>query len=304
MAYVFAASTRSLMTFGFWHRLRRHAVVVGGVSLAILLSASCGGSSGSSGPVTAPTPTSPASPPTVYVNSFWNGTQSHDATSGTMRMTLTQNDSQVTGDVVFDDPVEGDHTGPLSGTVSGNVFAFSFSVGMGGAGCGNALSGTATVGSTTMEGTWSGHNCAGGAISNGRLSLSLPPFESATRFPVMGTWMGNLSPGLGGGASTWTIAQTGDFKGGTLSGSVTVATTNTLQLGSGSLTGTFTNKYPGSSWAVTAETTVTFSGACPTTLMLTWGFNGEDGRTLSAIQRSGTTCRGPVAAAGFNIVRQ
>ena len=293
------------MILGIWRRLLRHAVVVVGVSFAILLSATCGGrGSGSSGPVTAPTPISSASPATVNLGGFWSGTQSHDSTSGEMHLTLTQTGSEVSGQGAFTDSVEGGHVGPLLGAVSGNVFQFNFSVGMGGAGCGNALSGTATVGSTTMVGTWSGHNCAGGPISNGKLSLNFQPDLSATRFPVMGTWTGTLTPGLGGGASTWTIAQTSDVNNGTLSGLVTVADSNTLKLGSGSITGTYTSAFPGPQWAVTAVMTVTFSGACPSTLMLTWAFNGQDGQTLTAIDRSGTTCRGPVMAAAFNIFRQ
>src|SRR5262249_31532374 len=144
----------------------------------------------------------PSSPPAVSVNGFWDGTQSHDATSGTMHWSLTQNGAQVTGDAEFSDPVEGDHHGPFAGTVSGSTLTFNFSAGMGGQGCGNALTGSAAVGPTTLTGTWSGHNCAGGAVSNGKLTLSFPSGGRTQAFPIGGTWMS--STGTSGGG-TWTF---------------------------------------------------------------------------------------------------
>ena len=135
-----------------------------------LLTATCGKGSGSSGPVTAPTaPSGPSlpDPPAVDVGgdpngqftmNAWNGQGSADGIpSGLWRLVLTQSGAQVTGTIsAFG------HAGPFAGTVSGNTLYFNFSVGHQGQGCGNAISGTATVGTRSMTGTFSGHDCAGG----------------------------------------------------------------------------------------------------------------------------------------------
>jgi hypothetical protein len=285
------------------------------VGLTALSAVCCGSGSGNSGPVAAPSPPSspgaPVSAAAVYVGGpmpggVWDGMQSHDATSGTMRWVLTQNGSQVTGDAQFNDPVEGDHAGPFAGTVSGSTLTFNFSVGMGGLGCGNALSGTATVGARTLTGTWSGHNCAGRSISSGQLTLSLPPGLSATRMSASGSWTGGIPPAVGGGSWTWVIAQDGDVTGGNLSGSITVSDNNTLKLGAGSFTGRLTNMFPGDVWNDSITITASFNGACPSNLQLSAArlFPGDArGNNLSA-DVSGTTCNGSVPATAMQIFKQ
>jgi hypothetical protein len=289
------------------------------LGLLVLLTAACGSSGGSSGPVTAPSaPTAPsgsaAQPATVNVGAgtmpiAWAGPESHDATSGTMTWTLSQSGSQVTGDAAINDPVEGSHHGPFAGTVSGNVLSFNFSYGMGGTGCGNAISGTATVGTSSITGTFSGHDCAGQALTNGMVTLAGPPAPySTTRLPVTGTWKGDL-PGLfGGGTSTWVLSQDGDVNGGNVSGSVTVTSNNTLKLGTGSVTGTVTNTFPGASIAATITVNVTFGGACPSMMTLPTAYNGADGQMLTVGYRllgySAVSCNGPITPTGFNILRQ
>jgi hypothetical protein len=88
--------------------------------------------------------------------------------------------------------------GPFSGTVSANMLVFNFSLGGNdGQGCGNAISGTATVSSVntmtspgsntanSMTATFSGRDCSGNTITNGTFTASYgnSTFYSATRFP-------------------------------------------------------------------------------------------------------------------------
>jgi hypothetical protein len=184
-----------------------------------------------------------------------------------MHWTLTQNGSEVTGDAAFNDSVEGDHHGPFAGTVSGSMLTFNFSVGMGGQGCGNALSGTASVGATTLTGAWSGHNCAGGAISNGQLALSLQPGLRTQAFPVGGTWMSTTGTS-GGGTWTWQLSeQVTDVNSSVLTGSVTVSGSDRLHLGSAAVTGGVANTFPGPMTVVTLN--ASFTGPCPSTVQLT-----------------------------------
>jgi hypothetical protein len=129
------------------------------------------------------------------------------------------------------------------------------------------------------------------------------PVASATRFPVAGTWTGFAPPPLGGGSWTWTLAQNGDVNGGNLTGSVTFSNGNTSNLGTGTITGTFTNVFPGPPEWLSAVTNVSFTGACPATLTVTWGdFSpsnmffplSQDGLHLQATTFSGSTCNGPL----------
>jgi hypothetical protein len=231
-------------------------------------------------------------------------------------LVVTQTGAQVTGGI----NVLG-HSGSFAGTVSGNTISFNFSqTGSQSQQCGS-LSGTATVSSVntmtssgpnttnSMSGIFSGKDCAGNPITNGTFSGSpVMSFLSATRFPVAGTWKGPVPPPLGGGTWTWVLAQDGDVNGGSLTGSVTFANGNTLNLGTGTVTGTVTNIFPGPPQAMTAMTTVSFNGACPATLTANWVYQGwapgacvpgqcsvggQSGLQLLAMNFSGNSCNGP-----------
>jgi len=284
---------------------------------AALLTIACGGSSGSSsGAPTAPSVPA-AQPPTVNVSTVapagWNGQSSADQVSASgFGLTVTQTGAQFTGDIGMLG-----HSGKVAGTVSGNTISFNFTqTGDQSQQCGS-LSGTATLSSTntmtssgsnttnSMSGTFSGTDCSGKPITNGTFSGSpVMSILSATRFPVTGTWKGPLSPALGGGTWTWTLAQGGDVNGGNLSGSVTFANGNTLNLGTGTVTGMVTNIFPGPPQAMTAVTTVSFTGACPATLTANWTYSGwspgpnisvggQSGLQLQASSYSGSSCNGP-----------
>jgi hypothetical protein len=304
------------------------------LAASAIISVGCGGGGGSS---TVQAPTAPsvpvAQPATVNVGGVgtqsvpWVGHASDDqGGSGTIQLGLQQTGTQVTGSLFVE--VLG-HSGPFTGTVSGNTISFNFSVGGDfGKGCGDAISGTATVSSAntltprpntmnTMTGTFSGKDCAGGPVTNGTFTASLqdPSLQdqslSATRFPVAGTWKGLLPPPLGGGSWTWTLAQDGDVNGGNLRGSVTVSPDNTLNLGIGAVTGTFSNAFPGPPEWISAVTNVSFAGACPATLTINWGdltsrLSGlsQDGLRLTSTSFSGSNCNGALATFKPVLTRQ
>ena len=138
-----------------------------------------GGTGGDTGPVSAPVPPSALQPPTVYVGGpeapggflAWNGSVSFTEATGadTLQLALTQTGAAVTGTVgIFGPDGKG---GRFAGTVSGNTLYFNFSVGHQGQGCGNAISGTATVSAHNMVGTFSGHDCKGGSVTNGTFTV-------------------------------------------------------------------------------------------------------------------------------------
>jgi hypothetical protein len=284
-------------------------------SLSALVSVACGGGGSSGGTVAAPTaPSVPnAAAPAVNVGGNgatqlpWTGQGSDDqGGSGTVDLNLQQTGAQVTGNIYVQALA---HSGPFTGTVSGNVLSFNFSVGNSGNGCGNAISGTATVNSVntmtpppnntmnTMTATFSGKDCSGGPVTNGTFTVSLDPGTSVTRFPIAGTWQAFLPPLLGGGSWTWTLVQNGDVNGGTLTGSVTVSPDNTLNLGTGTVTGTFTNVFPGLANNVSAVTNVSFIGACPAMLNANWGNFTGDGTQWVTSSFGGSICNGALPAA-------
>jgi hypothetical protein len=295
-------------------------------SLSALVGIACGGGGSSGGTVAAPTaPSAPnAAAPAVNVGGNgptalpWAGQASDDqGGSGTVGLTLQQTGALVTGSIYVQALA---HSGPFTGTVSGNVLSFNFSVGNSGNGCGNAISGMATVSSVnmmtappntmnTMTATFSGKDCSGGPVTNGTFTASLqdPSIQdqtaSATRFPIAGTWTAFLPPPLGGGSWTWALVQNGDVNGGTLTGSVTVSPDNTLNLGTGIVTGTFTNIFPGPPNNVSAVTNVSFTGACPTMLTANWGNLPQVGPPPGSSTQwgatgfvSGSICNGPLPA--------
>lgn len=89
--------------------------------------------------------------------------QSGTSFSGTMTMTDTS--TSVTG------------RGTVSGTVSGSSLQFSVSVLAGGFdspynACSATVTGTASIGSASVTGTYDGSSSCSGAISSGQLTLS------------------------------------------------------------------------------------------------------------------------------------
>jgi len=284
------------------------------LTIGALSSAGCGGGGSSGGAVTAPTaPIVPAAqPPAVNVSagigtldplSPWLGQGSSDQIgTGNLTMSLVQTGAQVTGTLqVLNE------SGPIAGTVSANTLVFNWLPHASQVqGCGNAVSGTATVSSVntmtgtgsntanSMTATFSGRDCLGNPITNGTFTASYGNSQlSATRFPLAGTWTKFLPPTLGGGTWTWILAQDGDVNGGNLTGSVTFGNGNTLGLGAGTVTGTFTNTFSGPPQQVSAVTTISFTGACPATMTLNWAYRGQDGLQLDATSFSGSSCNGP-----------
>jgi hypothetical protein len=297
--------------------------VAGLLVATALIGVGCGGSGSSSEPVM--TPTAPSvpnlQPATVNIstigNAGWSGQSSSDQGSGGFALSVTQSGSQLTGTINAIG-----HSGLVAGTISGNMFAFNFSqTGNQTQPCG-ALSGTATVtsvntmtssGSNTtnsMTGTFSGKDCAGNSVTNGTFTAAYDmTFNSATRFPIAGTWKAPAPPPLGGGSWTWTLAQNGDINSGNLSGSVTFSP-DTLNLGVGTITGTVTNVYPGPPQWTFAATSVSFTGTCPATLTITWGDVAANAPALSPDglhltgSLSGSTCNGSLATFTINLARQ
>jgi hypothetical protein len=215
-----------------------------------------------------------------------------------LTLDLMQSGNQVTGNLSGFG-----HAGPFAGTVAGNALSFNFSYGMGGAGCGNAISGTATIGPDFLSGTFSGQDCAGQAVTNGNLTLTLTP-PLLTSAPVSGTWEGNnVDPALGGGSWTWVLSQsTGDVYGGSLTGSIEVFN-NRQGLSTGSVSGTVTTTFPGPT--STATFTVNLSGPCTVTLTVNSAniTRQQNGNEVLGGNSSATNCHGPVATGGIGLVR-
>ena len=282
---------------------------------AAVWAAACGGGgkSSSSGPVTAPSPVGQALAPTVNVsdlgppggsNNLWsNGNLSFDAQTGsnTLGLQLTQTGAQVTGQFFIYGPDGG--SGPLAGTVSGNTLSFNFSVGNSGQGCGNTASATATVGTSSMTGTFSGNRCNGQPYSNGRFTVSLPSGYRTLPFPIGGTWAASPAPGGG----TWTFQlseQVKDVSSSVLTGSVTVSGNDGLHLGSGSVVGSVANTFPGPTTIVTLN--VSFAGVCPSTVQMTQMLINGGSQLNPGFSGGGVTgkmCTGQTPFA-FNLLRK
>jgi hypothetical protein len=289
------------------------------LTTAALMSASCGGG-GSSGPVTAPTPVGQTQVPTVDVQGAgssptdtappalvrWDGNVSFDAQTGsnTMALELRQSAAQVTGQFLIYGPDGG--AGPLVGTVSGNTLSFNFSIGNQGQGCGNTASGTATVDTSTITGTFSGKRCNGQSYTNGRFTVNLPyPYRSSP-YPIGGNWTMSIPASAGGGRWNFTISETTvDVTSGSVSGSVAVVSSS-LSLGAGTLSGPVSSTFPGPTTNVPMR--VSFSGACASSFTLGLGINGSNpvfyGGSFMGGSIAGQTCNGAVPQTNINLVRQ
>lgn len=286
-----------------------------GALTAALVTCACGGGA-SSGSVTAPSPTPQSQPAAVNVSSHgslagasvdlpWTGDVSFDEQTGadTIELDLTQVGSQVSGSVMLYGPDGG--AGPFAANVAGNVLSFNFSIGNKGQGCGNTVSGSATVGTNTITGTFRGHRCNGQTYTNGRFAVALPSAFRTSPYPVGGVWVTSTPPALGGGRWTFNISESvTDVNGGTVSGSVSV-TGGSLDLGSGTVSGPVTSMFLGP--MTIAKMTVTFGGACPSNLVFTEGFPAGnpafDGLMMTG-SATGTTCKGSVQNVGLNLSKQ
>lgn len=274
-----------------------------------LLASSCGGqgAGGASGSPTAPSPVS-AQPATVNVTGHWTGQESHAQGSGMLTLDMMQTAAQVTGTVSgFGTGAAGlPRAGPFAGTVSGNTLSFTFSYGHMGNGCGNAISGTATIGPNVLTGTFNGKDCTAEAVTNGNMTLSLDGGRTAAP-PISGTWegAGAMHSNIGGGTWTWAFSQSGGdvLYGGNFTGSIIVMN-NALGLTSGSVSGTVSNTFPGP--ASSANFTANLSGRCPVTLIVTANIVRQANGLIAlgvGTQPTATTCNGPVPISGFSLVR-
>ena len=274
---------------------------------------------GSGGPVTAPTPPGSPQPPTVNITSKglpslgvgapgdqWGGDVSFNEQTGanTFALQLEQTGAQVTGQLSIVGPDGGG--GPIAGVVSGSTFTFNFSVGNGGAGCGNTASGTATVATDTITGTFSGKRCNGSTYTNAKFTVSVPYPYRTSPYPVGGNWTMNPPAAAGGGQWNFTILEMSvDATRGNLSGSVAVVSSS-LSLGAGTFSGSVQSSYPGPT--TNAPMTVTFAGSCASTLTVSGFFNATNpffnGGTHMGGTISGRTCNGDVPSTNINYVKQ
>jgi hypothetical protein len=189
------------------------------VGLLFVAAAVVGGCGGASQSPAAPTP-APSTPvvaapqsPAYDVSGTWTGTETHAGGSGTLFWNLQQSGNSISGSGGVTEDKERD--GPVAATLSGTTLTFTFNYGDS---CVRTVSGTAIVAvDNTMAGTFSGHDCQGTPVSNGRLSLSLP------RPNLAGEWSGAApTTAFGSGSWTWQLRQDGS----NITGSVTFHTAN------------------------------------------------------------------------------
>jgi hypothetical protein len=310
----------------------RRFALAAALAITTTVAPACGGGGGGSSPTTptpllqAPPPAS-SQPPAVNLNGLWKGTYTRDGASGTIRLLLKQDGTSVAGgDSITEDKERG---GNILGSLSGNTLTFNLQFG---GNCVRVLSGTATVATDTMTGTFSGgaQSCPEGPINNGKMTLTI---DRPVAPPELGTtWWGG-SPGLVGstpgifGANgwIWQFTQEGSNTNGVVdfSGSITEGPSggpNVLVIpeSTGTLTGTLTQDFscsgsvadctPHYFWRVAFS--ITLSGKCPTTLNGTDNptFNGDPFVGVSAATFngtvSGTTCNGPANGVGFALSKQ
>jgi hypothetical protein len=138
------------------------------IILAIAVSSCGGGSSSPSAPSTTP----------ANVNGAWTGSASDSSGPGTMTWQITQSGTSFSGNLTMSDSATNvTGRGSVSGTVSGSTIQFSISVPAGGfdspyASCSSSVSGSGTVASTSITGTYSGSNTCTGTIGSGQLTLN------------------------------------------------------------------------------------------------------------------------------------
>ena len=151
----------------------RNVWVVAAILCALLGAFACNGEQ-------TPTPTEPTQPtaPPVDVTGTWSGSAADSSGSGQMTWRLTQANSAINGTLVILDTDTGvNGQGSVTGTVAGSSISFSIAIAAGGfdapfATCTSSVSGTATVSSPTITGTYTGSNSCTGPISAGQLTLS------------------------------------------------------------------------------------------------------------------------------------
>lgn len=232
-----------------WRRSRVLAAALSG--LAACGGGGGGGSQSAGGPTTpsAPTVPSPLVPPAYNISGHWEGRESSTTGSGTVAWDLTQDQNNVTGSgSVTEDKTRG---GILAAVLSGRTLTFNFNFG---SNCQRSVSGTTTVGPTSMTGTFSGQDCRGAQISNGSLSMSI------MRPDLLGTWSGQFRPELMGGNGQWIWQVVGE-DGSNLTGSVTVPSgSRPGEIGVLDATIFYAVGNPGLAY------TVTFDGGCPGTI--------------------------------------
>jgi hypothetical protein len=321
-------------------RTARQAAVSSLLAVAITAAGSCGGGGAANptAPSSAPQAPLPVSsqPPTINLNGLWEGTYTRNGGSGTIKFLLRQDGSSVTGsDSVTEDQERG---GLFTGTLSGNTLAFTFNYG---SNCVRTVSGTTSIASGTMTGTFSGGGpgCPEGPISNGRMSLTIwrPPVP-----PLLGTtWWGGFGPtgaffgaNFGAYGWIWDFSQVGSNGNGIvdIGGSVKMGPGAPSAFGPAVSTGTFTGTLTqdfvcsgiitdclglntgvgnapssGAHYFWRVAFTIALSGQCSATL------GGTDNPTISGDPFigpsatsfngtvSGTTCSGPTNVAGFNL---
>ena len=141
----------------------------------IVSSLACsGGSSGSS-------PTQPSSTSPSSVTGTWTGTADDSSGPGQMTWQITQSGSSFSGTLTLTLRTATNTTvtarGTASGTVSGASIQFSMAVLAGGfdspfESCAVNVSGSGSVTSTAITGTYAGSSSCGGGISSGQLTLN------------------------------------------------------------------------------------------------------------------------------------
>lgn len=293
------------------------------LALMGVLAAACGGGgstmptspSSPSSPTQPPPPPpspSPSQPPTVHINGAWTGTFTRDGGSGTLTWTFfAQDGNSITGTVLVAEDMQRD--GALSGTLSGNTLTFTFTFGVN---CTRTVTGTATFDAASASGTFSGQDCNGVRINNGRLSLSIQrgnpsALAGTTWYPAANGPSGGLFGFDGWG---WRFTQVGTAVGGSAdaSGSAMVCSSAVVTNchSQGPLTGTLA--YQGFDYVEGTNTlrhwwrltsTATLSGRCPSTLNGTTNRFGVMGAQMTGTL-NGSTCTGPVNNVSFQLPRQ
>ena len=117
-------------------------------------------------------------PSPISLTGTWSGTATDSSGPGNITWEVTQSGDSFSGTLTMTDESSGAHgRGSVSGTVSRTTAAFSITIPAGGfddpwAACTATLTGTATVTSSSLSGTFTGSNSCSGSVSAGQLTLS------------------------------------------------------------------------------------------------------------------------------------